>query len=56
MYGEKKPHFNWNEIMSIRCKVCNTLKIPNSDTLNSNSTWECQTCGNLVDANGLVVN
>jgi len=41
--------------MSIHCKVCNTLKIPNIDKLNSNTTWECQTCGNLLDVNGYVV-
>ncbi len=41
--------------MSVRCQVCNTTKIPKVDKLNSNTSWECQTCGNLVDANGLVV-
>ena len=41
--------------MSIHCKVCNTLKNPNGGKLNSNTTWECQTCGNLVDANGHII-
>ncbi len=55
MYGKKKQHFNWNEIMSIRCKVCNASKITNSDKTISNVNWECQTCGNLLDANGYIV-
>ena len=40
---------------SMRCKVCNALKILNADKLNSNSNWECETCGNLIDATGHVV-
>jgi len=40
--------------MSVRCKVCNTSKIVNTKT-NSNVNWECQTCGNMVDACGNVV-
>lgn len=40
---------------SMRCKVCNTLKILNIDKLNSDTTWECETCGNQVDVNGHVV-
>lgn len=38
---------------SPRCKVCNTR---NFDQPNSNHQWECKTCGNLLDANGQVVN
>jgi len=41
--------------MSMRCKVCNALKITNIDQMNSNVNWECQTCGNLLDANGHVI-
>jgi len=41
--------------MSIRCKVCNTPKILNVSKLKSNTTWECQTCGNQLDAEGHVV-
>lgn len=55
MYGKKKRRFNWNEIMSMRCKVCNTSRITHSDQINSDAKWECQTCGNLLDANGYVV-
>ncbi|MDH3361544.1 MAG: hypothetical protein OEL56_04005 [Nitrosopumilus sp.] len=40
--------------MSIRCKVCNTTKIVDAKT-NSHVNWECQTCGNTVDAHGNVV-
>ena len=42
--------------MSIRCKVCNATKFLNVDKLDSDTTWECLTCGNIVDANGHVVN
>ena len=38
---------------SLRCKVCNT-KIVNQT--NSNGTRECKVCGNLLNANGEVVN
>ncbi len=31
------------------------LMISNIDQMNSNVNWECQTCGSLLDANGLVV-
>ena len=40
--------------MSVRCKVCNATKIVTTKT-NSNVNWECQTCGNTVDANGNIV-
>jgi ribosomal protein S27E len=40
--------------MSIRCKVCNTSKITN-DQIKSNFTWECKTCGNILDAQGHVI-
>jgi transcription elongation factor Elf1 len=43
-----------NEMMSMRCKVCNTSKISNADIVNSNVTWECQNCGNILDANGRI--
>ena len=43
-----------NEIMSMRCKVCNTSKISNVGIVNSNSSWECQNCGNILDANGRI--
>jgi hypothetical protein len=42
-------------MMSIRCKVCNSSKIANSDQKNSDVNWECQTCGNLIDDEGNVV-
>ena len=41
--------------MSIRCKVCNASKITNADQINPNVNWECQSCGNLLDANGNIV-
>ena len=31
------------------------LMISNIDQINSNVNWECQTCGNLLDANGYLV-
>jgi hypothetical protein len=40
--------------MSIRYKVCNTLKIIN-EQIKSNFTWECKTCGNILDAQGHVI-
>ena len=40
--------------MSIRCKVCNTSKITN-EQIKSNFTWECKTCGNILDAQGDVI-
>ena len=39
--------------MSIRCKVCNASKIM-TDKINSNISWECQSCGNLLDVNGCI--
>ena len=42
-------------MMSIRCKVCNSSKIVNSDQRNSGVNWECQTCGNLIDDDGNIV-
>lgn len=55
MYGKKNLRLNWNEIMSIRCKVCNSTKINVNNKLNSDVNWECQTCGNVLDVNGCVV-
>ena len=39
--------------MSARCKVCNALRVANTD--NTNDNWECQTCGNLIDIHGNVI-
>jgi hypothetical protein len=50
MYGKRKQHFNWNEIMSIRCKVCNALKIVNNK-IDASDDWECQNCGSIFDSN-----
>lgn len=36
--------------MSIRCKVCNALKIINNE-MNSTDNWECQNCGSIFDSN-----
>ena len=41
--------------MSVRCKVCNTSKTTNADQVNNYDKWECDTCGNILDANGKVV-
>jgi ribosomal protein S27E len=40
--------------MSLRCKVCNALKITHTDDL-TDVNWECQSCGNILDANGHVI-
>lgn len=40
--------------MSIRCKVCNTVK-KSADQEDSNTNWECPTCDNLLDVNGNVI-
>jgi len=53
--GKNKYVQDKNEIMSIRCKVCNVSKISNKDIVKSNVSWECQNCGNLLDAKGYVV-
>jgi len=37
--------------MSIRCKVCNALKIANLEEIDSKANWECQNCGSIFDAN-----
>lgn len=42
--------------MSLRCRVCNAVKIPNNKDTNSETTWECQNCGNMLDVSGHVVN
>ena len=55
MCGKKNRYFNWNNIMSIRCKVCNASKIVSTDPINPNINWECQSCGNLLDVNGFIV-
>lgn len=41
--------------MSIRCKVCNASKITNTVQITSDINWECQSCGNLLDAHGFIV-
>ena len=41
--------------MSVRCKVCNASKTANIDQVNDDDKWECNTCGNILDANGKVV-
>jgi ribosomal protein L37AE/L43A len=51
----EKTHLKKNKITSTRCKVCNASKIIHDDQMNSNDQWECQTCGNLLDANGHVI-
>jgi len=40
--------------MSVRCKVCNTSRITNKKHTKADEKWECQTCGNLLNANGYV--
>jgi ribosomal protein L37AE/L43A len=40
--------------MSVRCKVCNALKIA-SNKINSDDVWECKICGNLLDEQGHVI-
>ncbi|HEY4679727.1 MAG TPA: hypothetical protein VIH04_00495 [Nitrosarchaeum sp.] len=40
--------------MSIRCKVCNTSKITTLDQITPGVDWECQSCGNLLDADGSI--
>lgn len=45
-----KQYPNGNEIMSIRCKVCNELKSVNSDKVDSSTNWECKNCGSVFDA------
>jgi len=40
--------------MSIRCRVCNASKAANADHMNEDGKWECDTCGNLLDAHGKV--
>lgn len=37
--------------MSIRCKVCNALKIVNLEKTDSKTNWECQNCGSVFDGN-----
>ena len=41
--------------MTIRCKVCNASKIVNTDSINDDDEWECNTCGNLLDAHGKII-
>ncbi|MDH3313593.1 MAG: hypothetical protein OEM28_10670 [Nitrosopumilus sp.] len=41
--------------MSNRCKVCNAPKVTSIDQINNDGKWECKTCGNLLDAQGHVV-
>ena len=37
---------------SIRCKVCNVLKIENPAQKDTNDNWECQNCGSIFDVTG----
>ncbi len=41
--------------MSTRCKVCNTSKDIKNIQADNDDKWECQTCGNLLDAQGYVL-
>ncbi|WP_281361121.1 hypothetical protein [Nitrosopumilus oxyclinae] len=41
--------------MSIRCKVCNASKVTN-DQKEFSDKWECETCGNILDTQGNVIN
>lgn len=41
-------------MMSTKCKVCNTSRVTNVNQLLSDEKWECQICGNLLDADGNV--
>jgi len=50
----EKQKNNEKKIMSLRCKVCNTLKT-SSIRINSDETWECKVCGNLLNAQGNVI-
>lgn len=50
----EKTHLPKNENMSIRCKVCNTLKITKK-LMSSNDGCECKMCGNLIDVQGRVI-
>lgn len=38
--------------MSIRCRVCNAVKIIDSTQIETDSMWECKTCGNILDGEG----
>ena len=40
--------------MSVRCKVCNTVKDAGIQ-VNSDEKWECKICGNLLNAQGHVI-
>ena len=53
--AQTKKYIQEKKIMSIRCKVCNSSKISNKNIVNSTVSWECQNCGNVLDANGFVV-
>jgi len=44
-----------NKIISSRCRVCNTTKTGNTDQINNDEKWECNTCGNLIDEQGNVL-
>ena len=44
-----------NKISSGRCRVCNTAKVVNPDQTNKDDKWECNTCGNFLDAYGKVI-
>ena len=39
-------------LKSMRCKVCNTKRL---DQKTSDGPWECNICGNLLNADGQVI-
>jgi hypothetical protein len=42
------------EIMSMRCKVCNTSSSISANQTSCNGEWECKTCGNLLNSQGYI--
>lgn len=46
----EKTHIQ--NLKSIRCKVCNTSRL---DQKTSDGSWECNICGNLLNADGQVI-
>ena len=44
-----------HKIMSLRCKVCNASKITHTEDITPDVNWECQSCGNMLDAKGHVI-
>jgi len=37
-------------MLNVKCRVCNTLR--DITQIKSDGEWECQTCGNLLGADG----